>query len=92
MDSREKMEMGNEAHSTKSIAPQPTLLWAHKAAIRAIGKLPQFDYMPYRAYNKLLSVLFKKDYIGETYFGALMRCNPSDLIQSYVFHFGVLGA
>jgi FkbM family methyltransferase len=88
MDSREKMEMNVGARSTKSIAPQPTLLWAHKAAIRAIGKLPQFDYMPYRAYNKLLRLL-KQDYIGETYFGALMRCNPSDLIQSYVFHFGV---
>jgi FkbM family methyltransferase len=64
------------------------LLSAHKAAIRAIGKLPQFDYMTYRAYNKLLRVV-KRDYIGKTYFGARMRCNPSDLIQAYVLHFGI---
>jgi FkbM family methyltransferase len=82
------MEMNVNAHSTASITPQPMLLWAHKAAIRAIGKLPQFDYMPYRAYNKLIRLL-KPEYIGKTYFGALMHCNPSDLIQAYVLHFGV---
>ena len=69
--------------------PQPRLLWAHKAAIWGIGKLPQFNnYMPFRAYDKALR-LFRPEYIGKTYFGALMRCNLSDLIQSYVFHFGV---
>lgn len=69
--------------------PQPRLLWAHKAAIWAIGKLPQFNnYMPFRIYDKFLR-LFHQEYIGKTYFGALMRCNLSDLIQSYVFHFGV---
>ena len=44
--------------------------------------------MPYRAYNKLLRLL-KQEYIGKTYFGARMICNPSDLIQAYVLHFGV---
>ena len=29
--------------------PQPRLLWAHKAAIWGIGKLPQFNnYMPFQ--------------------------------------------
>jgi FkbM family methyltransferase len=69
--------------------PQPRLLWAHKAAIWGIGKLPQFNnYMPFRAYDKALR-LFRQEYIGKTYFGALMHCNLSDLIQSYVFHFGI---
>jgi hypothetical protein len=27
---------------------------AHKANIQVVAKLPQFDYMPFRAYNKLL--------------------------------------
>ena len=80
------------AHSTKSIAPQPTLLWAHKAAIWAIGKLPQFNNcMLFRAYNRALR-LFHQEYIGKTYFGALMHCNLSDLIQLYVFNFWSLGA
>lgn len=82
------MEMNVGAHSIESLTPHSRLLWAHKAAIRAIGKVHQFDYMPYRAYNKLLRFL-KQEYIGETYFGALMHCNPSDLIQAYVLHFGV---
>lgn len=80
--------MNADVHTTESIVPQPILLSAHKAAIRAIGRLPQFDYMPYRAYNKVLRLL-KREYIGKTYFGALMRCNPSDLIQAYVLHFGI---
>ena len=64
-------------------------MWAHKAAIWGIGKLPQFNnHMPFRAYDKALR-LFRQEYIGETYFGSLMHCNLSDLIQSYVFHFGV---
>jgi FkbM family methyltransferase len=84
------MEMNATARSIESAeTSRPRLLWAHKAAIRAIGNLPQFNnYMPFRAYDKLLR-LYKDEYIGKTYFNALMRCNLSDLIQSYVFHFGV---
>ncbi len=77
------------ARSTESITFQPRLWWAHKTAIWAIGKLPQFNNcMPFRAYNRALR-LFRQEYIGKTYFGALMHCNLSDLIQLYVFHFGV---
>jgi FkbM family methyltransferase len=68
---------------------EPKLLWAHKAVIRTIGKIPQFNnYMPFRAYDKLLR-LYRQEYIGKTYFGAFMNCDLSDLIQSYVFHFGI---
>ena len=75
--------------SKSTEASEPKLLWAHKAAIRAISKIPQFNnYMPFRAYDKLLR-LYQQEYIGKTYFGAVMNCNLSDLIQSYVFHFGV---
>jgi FkbM family methyltransferase len=82
--------MSVNAYASKSNGgAQPRLLWAHKAAIRTIGKIPQFNnYMPFRAYDKLLR-LYQQEYIGKTYFGALMNCNLSDLIQSYVFHFGV---
>ena len=80
---------GNAYASNSTDTAEPRLLWAHKAAISAIGKLPQFNnYMPFRAYDKFLR-LYQQEYIGKTYFGALMNCNLSDLIQSYVFHFGV---
>jgi FkbM family methyltransferase len=84
------MEMNASAHSIEPLETrQPRLLWAHKAAIRAIAKLPQFNnYMPFRAYDKLLR-LYNEEYMGRTYFGAVMRCNLSDLIQNYVFHFGI---
>jgi FkbM family methyltransferase len=89
MDSCEKMGMNVGAHSAASLAPQLRPWSAHKTATWAIGKIPQFNnYLPFRAYNKALR-LFRQEYIGETYFGALMYSNLSDLIQSYVFHFGV---
>jgi FkbM family methyltransferase len=89
MGSREKIEMNVDARSTEVLIPQPRLWWAHKTAIWTIGKLPQFNHcMPFRAYNRALR-LFQQEYIGKTYFGALMRCNLSDMIQCYVFHFGV---
>jgi hypothetical protein len=48
MDLREKMEMECNAPSTESMTSQTMLLSAHKASIRALGKLPQFYYIPYR--------------------------------------------
>jgi FkbM family methyltransferase len=69
--------------------PQPRLLWAHKAAIWGIGKLPHFNnHMLFRAYDKAIR-LFRQEHIGKTYFGALMHCNLSDWIQLHIFHFGV---
>jgi FkbM family methyltransferase len=69
--------------------PQPVLLWAHRAAIWGIAKLPNFNnHMIFRAYHKAIR-LFRQEYIGRTYFGALMHCNLSDWIQLHVFHFGV---
>jgi FkbM family methyltransferase len=84
------MEMNVSTYASKPAKTlEPKLLWAHKAAIRTIGKIPQFNnYMPFRAYDKLLR-LYRRQYIGKTYFGAFMNCDLSDLIQSYVFHFGV---
>jgi FkbM family methyltransferase len=82
------MEMNVSAYAIES-AETPRLLWAHKAAIWAIGKLPQFNNcMLFRVYNRFLR-LFRQEYTGKTYFGSLMRCNLSDMIQLYVFHFGV---
>jgi hypothetical protein len=68
MDLREKMEMECNATSTESMPSQTMLLSAHKASIRALGKLPQFDYMPYRAYNKPLRV------IRQIYFRNVLFC------------------
>jgi FkbM family methyltransferase len=79
----------NSSDVKQSETPQPRLLWAHRAVIWGIGKLPQFNnYMPFRAYDKALR-LFRQEYIGKTYFGALMNCNLSDWIQSHIFHFGI---
>src|SRR5208282_6908742 len=41
-----------------------------------------------RAYDKILRTLGGEDMIT-TYFGAHMYCNTSDLIQFFIFHFGV---
>jgi FkbM family methyltransferase len=69
--------------------PQPRLLWAHRAAIWSIGKLPQFkNHLLFRAYDKTLR-LFRQEYIGQTYFGSLVNCDLSDWIQSHIFHFGL---
>jgi hypothetical protein len=63
------------------VGPQGGYLGDRQApAIQQLHAFPDYD--------KFLR-LFHQEYIGKTYFGALMRCNLSDLIQSYVFHFGV---
>src|SRR5208282_4953475 len=41
-----------------------------------------------RAYDKILRTL-GTEYMTTTYFGAHMYCNTSDLIQFFIFHFGV---
>jgi len=41
-----------------------------------------------RALNGLLR-LARKDFLGDTLFGATLLCNPHDLIQTTILHFGV---
>lgn len=61
----------------------------HRTTIGLIRRLPlpaaQFAF---RAYNKALRTL-KPEPLATTYFGARIHCNPLDLIQRMILHFGV---
>lgn len=62
--------------------------FSHRAAIRMIGSLPpSLSVFSFRSVNYVLRRL-KKDYRTRTFFGASIRCNATDLIQTMILHFG----
>jgi FkbM family methyltransferase len=61
----------------------------HKAIVAIIRRLPlPAARFAFRAYNKVLRTL-KPEHLATTYFGARIYCNPLDLIQRMILHFGV---
>jgi FkbM family methyltransferase len=83
-------EMSLGSHAIEAVeSAQVRLLGLHKAAIWGLRKLPEAKAkFGLRVYDKALR-LMQPVYIGRTYFGALIRCNLSDLIQFRIFHFGI---
>ncbi len=61
----------------------------HRAIIGTIRRLPlPAARFAFRVYNKALRTL-KPEHLATTYFGARIHCNPLDLIQRMILHFGV---
>lgn len=61
----------------------------HRAIIGTIRRLPlPAARFGFRAYNKALRTL-RPEHLATTYFGARIHCNPLDLIQRMILHFGV---
>lgn len=61
----------------------------HKTIVGTIRRLPlPAARFAFRAYNKVLRTL-KPEHLATTYFGARIHCNPLDLIQRMILHFGV---
>lgn len=61
----------------------------HKTIVGTIRRLPlPAARFAFRAYNKALRTL-KPEHLATTYFGARIHCNPLDLIQRMILHFGV---
>jgi len=61
----------------------------HKTTIGLIRRLPlPTARFAFRAYNKALRTL-AAEHLATTYFGARIYCNPLDLIQRMILHFGV---
>lgn len=61
----------------------------HKTIVAIIRRLPlPAARFAFRAYNKALRTL-KPEHLATTYFGARIHCNPLDLIQRMILHFGV---
>ena len=61
----------------------------HRFIVWLIRRLPpRLGLLAFRAYNRLLRA-FSSDYIATTYFGAKLHCDPRDLIQRTILHFGV---
>jgi FkbM family methyltransferase len=61
----------------------------HKTIVAIIRRLPlPAARFAFRAYNKVLRTL-KPEHLATTYFGARIYCNPLDLIQRMILHFGV---
>lgn len=61
----------------------------HRAIIGTIRRLPlPAARFAFRAYNKALRTL-RPEHLATTYFGARIHCNPLDLIQRMILHFGV---
>ncbi len=61
----------------------------HKIIIGTIRRLPlPAARFAFRAYDKALRTL-KPEHLATTYFGARIHCNPLDLIQRMILHFGV---
>lgn len=61
----------------------------HRTTIGLIRRLPlPAARFAFRAYNKALRTL-KPEHLAATYFGAQIHCNPLDLIQRMILHFGV---
>jgi FkbM family methyltransferase len=61
----------------------------HRTIIAIIRRLPlPAARFAFRAYNKSLRMA-RPEHLATTYFGARMYCNPLDLIQRMILHFGV---
>lgn len=61
----------------------------HKTVVGIIRRLPlPAARFTFRAYNKALRTL-RPEHLATTYFGARIYCNPLDLIQRMILHFGV---
>jgi len=61
----------------------------HQIIIGLVRRLPlPAARFAFRAYNKALRTL-KPEHLATTYFGARIHCNPLDLIQRMILHFGV---
>lgn len=61
----------------------------HETIVGSIRRLPlPAARFAFRAYNKALRKL-KPEHLATTYFGARIHCNPLDLIQRMILHFGV---
>jgi len=67
------------------------VFWAsmHKMIVATLRSLPTPLSVPASLrINRMLENL-KAEYLGTTYFGARIFCQPKDLIQAYVLHFGI---
>ena len=61
----------------------------HTSIVWLIRRMPlRLGVLAFRAYNKLLRTL-KPEHRARTYFGAQVYCDPRDLIQRMILHFGV---
>jgi len=56
--------------------------------IRALPLPLKWRVFAIRAYNIMLRMM-RPECLATTYFGARIHCNLRDLVQSYIFHFGV---
>jgi FkbM family methyltransferase len=72
--------------TTKLIREVP--MWTRKTIISCIERAPVFNLTLLRIYNSALRLL-GGPYHARTYFGATMLCDPRDLIQHIILHFGV---
>jgi FkbM family methyltransferase len=63
--------------------------WGHAAIVGLIRRVPlPLGLLMFRAYNKALGML-RPSYRARTYFGVRMVCDPHDVIQRMILHFGV---
>jgi FkbM family methyltransferase len=61
----------------------------HRAIVGTIRRLPlRPARFAFRGYDKVLRLL-GPEHVATTFFGARMHCNPTDLIQRMILHFGV---
>lgn len=61
----------------------------HRAVVGTIKRLPSgAAHFAFRGYNKMLRLL-GPEHVATTFFGAKLHCNPNDLIQRMILHFGV---
>jgi FkbM family methyltransferase len=72
--------------TTKLIREVPMSI--RKTIISCIERAPAFNLALLRVYNSALRLL-GGPYHARTYFGATMLCDPRDLIQHIILHFGV---
>ena len=61
---------------------------AHGSILSLIGLLSDDHDRAFHAFNRALRSI-RPSYVGRTFFHAKMNCKLSDMIQSYIFHFGV---
>jgi FkbM family methyltransferase len=59
----------------------------HAFAHSVIDKAPAYNLFLFRAYNKTLQ--YAAPFEAKTYFGARMICDPHDLIDSCILHYGI---
>ncbi|WP_421998709.1 FkbM family methyltransferase [Reyranella sp.] len=63
--------------------------FGHRAVMGTLRRLPlPAARFGFRAYHKAMRSL-APDHVARTYFGALMHCDPRDLIQRMILYFGV---